>query len=403
MSLHGIIEEFIKRSEGRVKARTLVSYRQEAEKLYSWFGQDRNPETITAMDAENFAAHLRGQGFAESTIHKIFRQTKLFFNDMVEKELVGKNVFSKIRLSNKPNEERNVYVSRELIDRIIDAGCPSAEWRVFVALMRYGGMRCPSEVLLLRWSDVDFTGEKGFWGGLKKPAIKFRSIKTEHHQGGAYRVIPMFKELRPYLEDLYESIPDDEGRKYVIWSMLPKSSRSDEGKRAKKNFSKAFRLILEKLNIEAWPKLFANLRRSCRNDLERSGLPIRVINEWLGHSEKVANAHYVQTLPADIDWAIGESPAGNVNDSDDSAEGLLQKTTSMGRDVQRISEGVSQTEWTNECAKECATLGKRGDISHNRKKQTLQNTVFGARSDTPYQGKCPQIGQVGLEPTTKGL
>ncbi|MGL6194675.1 MAG: tyrosine-type recombinase/integrase [Thermoguttaceae bacterium] len=255
--------------------------------------------------AENFAKHLRKTGYAEATIFKVFKQVKLFFNAMLEHGLIIKNVFKKVRISDRPNEHRNHYVSRDVVERIIETGCPNAEWRAFVALMRYGGMRCPSEVLLLRWSDVDFTCEKGFFDGQKKPAIKFRSIKTEHLKGGAYRVIPIFQELRPYLEEAWEAIPSGEGREYVIWDMLPIGSRQNEARRLKKNFGKAFTGILKKLNIEVWDKLFVNLRRSCRNDLERLGYPTRVLNEWMGHSEKVANAHYVQMLPEDIDRCQG--------------------------------------------------------------------------------------------------
>ena len=32
--------------------------------------------------------------------------------------------------------------------------CPDQEWRTLFALVRYGGLRCPSEVLKLKWSDI---------------------------------------------------------------------------------------------------------------------------------------------------------------------------------------------------------------------------------------------------------
>ena len=65
-------------------------------------------------------------------------------------------------------------------------------------------------------------------------------------------------------------LPEGESRPYVIWSMLPTKSRESEPRRLKKNFGKAFKAILKKLGIEPWGKLFVNLRRSYRNDLERS-------------------------------------------------------------------------------------------------------------------------------------
>jgi hypothetical protein len=41
------------------------------------------------------------------------------------------------------NEERN---------KVLEA-CPNAEWRLIFALSRFGGLRCPSEHLVLTWAD----------------------------------------------------------------------------------------------------------------------------------------------------------------------------------------------------------------------------------------------------------
>lgn len=46
------------------------------------------------------------------------------------------------------------------------------------------GLRCPSEVLSLRWCDID--GGKG--------RIRVPSPKTEHIKGMASRIIPLFPE-----------------------------------------------------------------------------------------------------------------------------------------------------------------------------------------------------------------
>ena len=59
--------------------------------------------------------------------------------------------------------------------------------RLLVALSRYGGLRCPSECLRLRWLDIDSATER----------ITITSPKTEHHNGKGTRVIPLFSELRP--------------------------------------------------------------------------------------------------------------------------------------------------------------------------------------------------------------
>ena len=65
--------------------------------------------------------------------------------------------------------------------------CPDAEWRLIVALARFGGIRIPSELVTLKWSDINWEEEK----------ITIHSSKTEHHQGKGTRIIPLFPEIRP--------------------------------------------------------------------------------------------------------------------------------------------------------------------------------------------------------------
>jgi integrase len=53
------------------------------------------------------------------------------------------------------------------------------------------GIRCPSELLPLTWNDVNWERDR----------FLVHSPKTEHYEGGAERWMPIFPELRPYLED----------------------------------------------------------------------------------------------------------------------------------------------------------------------------------------------------------
>ena len=59
---------------------------------------------------------------------------------------------------------------------------------------RYAGLRVPSEALLLRWQDIDLAADR----------MLVHSPKIEHHAGKATRMVPIFPELRPYLEGTHE-------------------------------------------------------------------------------------------------------------------------------------------------------------------------------------------------------
>jgi integrase len=90
------------------------------------------------------------------------------------------------------NPARSVFVSQDDIDKVIDQW-PDAEWRLIVALSRYGGLRCPSEHLALRWEHV-------LWDIGR---INVISPKTEH-VGKPERVVPLFPGLEPFLRDAFE-------------------------------------------------------------------------------------------------------------------------------------------------------------------------------------------------------
>ena len=64
------------------------------------------------------------------------------------------------------------FLSREDSEKVL-AACPDAEWRLIFALSRFGGLRCPSEHLALRWGDVDWEHNR----------MTVHSSKTEHYEG----------------------------------------------------------------------------------------------------------------------------------------------------------------------------------------------------------------------------
>ena len=57
-------------------------------------------------------------------------------------------LFSRLKSSAKPNQEREFFVTLPKAYAVINA-CPDAEWRLLFALCRVGGFRCPSQIVPL--------------------------------------------------------------------------------------------------------------------------------------------------------------------------------------------------------------------------------------------------------------
>ena len=151
-------------------------------------------------------------------------------------------------------------------------GCPDAQWRLIIALSRYGGLRCPSEHLALTWGDVDW----------ERNRLNVRSPKTEHYRGGESRAVPLFPELRPYLEEAFELA--EPGTQHVVTRYRDSSA----------NLRTQFLRIIRRAGVESWPKLFHNLRASRQTELENQ-FPSHVVCDWMGNSHAVARKHYLQT------------------------------------------------------------------------------------------------------------
>lgn len=192
----------------------------------------------------------------------------------------------------KTNKSRMHFVARDDVEKLLDVA-PDAEWRLLISLCRYGGLRCPSEVLSLKWEDVDFHESR----------ILVRSPKTEHHEGGESRLIPMFPELVGPLLECWSS--DRPPATYVIQDHRPASVINGSGNWANANLRTQLSRIVMRAGLTPWPKLWHNMRSSCQTELTES-FPAHVVSEWLGNSVQVAELHYLQTTEEHFNRASGQ-------------------------------------------------------------------------------------------------
>jgi len=157
---------------------------------------------------------------------------------------------------------------------------------------RYAGLRCPSEVVGLRWGDVNW--ERG--------RLTVRSPKTSNHEGHAVRVVPIAPELRPILQNLFDRA--DVGAEAVVPRLRDPRT----------NLRTHFERIIAKAGEKPWPRLFHNMRASCATDWVEE-YPAHVVASWLGHSPMIAAQHYLQTRDAHFDLAAGIGRAEVAKDA----------------------------------------------------------------------------------------
>lgn len=254
------------------KPSTRLFYGHTLRNLDAFFPPMKLAASVTEADATAFVRSL--VGLSPATLARRTIAARTIWRWGMKNGYVTGNPFKSIKTGAQNNPARKHYVPASVIKKLMDNA--SAEMRGLIALSRFAGLRCPSEAMALKWSDVDWDAG----------TIRITSSKTEHHAGKGSRIIPIFDELHPHLALLDTREPGN-----VI-----------EGMRNIKSIWKQLKDLCNRAGVKPWPKLWHNMRASCQSDLSREFAPY-VVCAWLGNSLRVAESHYLQVTPIDMERA----------------------------------------------------------------------------------------------------
>jgi len=279
----------------QIKASTKEQIERARDNLVTFFGDDRLIRTITTQQAKEWVAWLAKNGneraagkdksLALNTVRRRTGRAKQFFTAAVEAKLIEASPFEskEIVCTTGDNRERMSFVDAATIEKCIAA--TAGDWRTIIALARYGGLRIPSELVKLRWADIDWNNS----------SMTVHAPKTEHHKGGGIRQMPIMPDLLIHLRDAFESAPD--GAEFVI---------RDPDKRAMRvNLATEFKRIIKRAGVVVWPKLWQNLRASRETEL-MARYPLKDVCTWIGNSPAVAMQHYAMAQSEHFERAIAE-------------------------------------------------------------------------------------------------
>lgn len=310
--------------DGRSDAQpnTLRNFKNTRNRLVLFFGADRDLRTITAGDAHDWRQSMVTAGGADATISKAVKQAKQFFKYALVKRWMETNPLDGLKGGSERNESRLQFIDRTTIQKVIDAA-PDAEWRLIIALSRYGGLRCPSETLSLKWTDIR-------WDANRMIVASPKTAKT----GKAFREVPIYPELRTYLDDAHTVAPD--GAVYAIGRYRDTKDQ---------NLRTQFLRIMRKAGVAPWERLFHNLRASRQTELCNQ-FPAHVVAQWQGNSVRIAEQHYLTTLDSHFDQAVATgTAAGGTEGAKGGATGgamVAQKVVRQGIAPVRLDSLVQQ-------------------------------------------------------------
>ncbi|MGC8553660.1 MAG: tyrosine-type recombinase/integrase [Phycisphaerae bacterium] len=291
---------------------TVINIRQSKRMLLEYFGENKTMQSVTRDDAFAMQRALKAKGLAQATYGRHFGRCRQFWRAATKQEIfTGANPFADIPALVKADKARQMSISREIVDKCI-AAAPDNQWRLIIALARYGGLRTPSETLALKWDCINWEYNR----------IRVPSPKTEHHKGGDCRVIPLFPELKQRLLDVF-----DEAEPGVPWVIT-------RYRQASVNLRTTFLKIIHRAGEKPWPKLFHNLRASRQNELAES-YPLHVACQWIGNNEPVAQEYYLTVNDAHFAKAVAEPCSALQNALQFSAANTRNEPQGENADMQK--------------------------------------------------------------------
>jgi len=265
--LSGYFSRFTAAKSGETERKLIDT----ARRLERFFGADKDMRDITKIDAARFKKWLiEKEKLAEfSTARRTLGYASQIMEAAVEEGLITKNPFKAKDMPKTvlTDQRKHHYIDKTETLRIWNA-MQSDDDRTRFVLLRYLGLRAPSELNALNWRDVDWA----------RSQITIRSKKNEHHKNQAFRVCPInHSDVLPVLKSAYERRQADD------CPIVPPISGSALRRKAIRWLGRA--------GLEVWPQLFVNFRRSAVTDA-CNVLPSHVVAAYFGHSEAISMANY---------------------------------------------------------------------------------------------------------------
>lgn len=286
--------EWLEIAKGRLAVATCSSYAAIINKPVGPYFRQRN---LTLRELE--ARHL--QMFYSEMLRKVKPNTVIHYHAIihsalkyaVKTDMLVQNVADKVDRPKK-NSFQPVFLSAEEMQKMFEAlRGTKLELPVLVAAF-YGFRR--GEVLGLKWDAIDF--ERGTISVIrtvttitvdgKQTEIEQQSAKTK----SSLRTLPLIGSFREYFLQVKEA---QELNKQVCGNCYNHEYDGfvfvDElGERMRANYlTSAFPKFLEDHGLRRMR--FHDLRHSCASLLLANGVPLKHIQEWLGHSDFTTTAN----------------------------------------------------------------------------------------------------------------
>jgi len=298
LSAADAIERFLQQKARDVRSSTVQTYRQQLE---AWLGSFSESIEARAIEPKHLRPYVTtytagGDGVpSRATQRKRYRHLRAFINWLLDEGLITGNPLDEVSKPKK-QEKKPAFLSpselEELLDTILDhaasvtniRGEPSdVKWLFdIIQVAVCTGLR-RSDLVSLRWRDVD----------LDQQLLTVRNRGEHVTKSGHEHRVPLRSSALEVLQRRHEAT-ESEAEVPSGPVFTDRSGASIKPDRV----TKRFKFFVRKADLKEKEELhFHSLRHTCGAWLASSGVPLRVIQEILGHSSTSVTEIYSHLQP----------------------------------------------------------------------------------------------------------
>lgn len=295
------IDEFLENYKCNLSVLTYNGYRNMLDaRIIPYFKNlGMSIKELTGDEINDFYISLRKDGLTGATAQRYHSLLHLAFKHAVKRRVLQTNPCDQ---ADRPKSTQYIgdYYNAEELKTLIDC-LGDDPMRVAVILAAYYGLR-RSEVLGLKWDAVDFVENKIY--------IRHKIIESKaggsHLEGldvmktkSSYRSLPLLPYIQQVLlaekqkqQEMQTMLRKSYNRKYLDYICV-----DAVGDLLKPQYiTEHFKIILERNNLKVIR--FHDLRHSCASMLLANKVPMKLIQDWLGHSNMSTTANIYSHVDA---------------------------------------------------------------------------------------------------------
>lgn len=306
--------EWLEEHRPNISASTYKGYKSMINtKMIPFFNSCGNIKVkeITGVEINKYYASIRADGLKGTSAQRHHALLHLAFKSAVKRRIIPSNP---VEQADRPKSVQYIggYYNSEELKMLLDKTANDPLHSVIYLTAFYGLRR--SEVIGLKWSAIDFT--------TKTISIKHKILQNDKEVFGmdvmktksSYRTLPLIPQVEKML--IEEKEKQAEMKKLFRRSYCTKYEEyicvDAIGKIIKPNYvTNHFKVLLKENNMR--PIRFHDLRHSCASLLLSQGVPMKMIQDWLGHSDMSTTANIYSHIDSESKLASARAIGSALN------------------------------------------------------------------------------------------